>query len=395
MNILITGGNFSNKGAELMLLTLIDSIKSNLPKSRICVSPLLGYHERVAELGMELLNYPLYHYGKPRFSLSMNFPAAAKILLSLRGQKIEGTIELKDVDVVMDISGYAFGDKWGGKPLHDLSVFTVKMKSLGAKFIILPQALGPFSIDQMKRDVAKVYESVDLLIARDEKSFEYVREAVALPTKAEKLFLYPDITLTNSNYIGVENAESDVDFCAVIPNVMMLSHASNEWKVKYVPILSGLVKKILAESSLNVFILIHAQGGGKDAEVGMEIFNSIDVADHGRILYKIEEDPLKLKSIISKAKFVIGSRFHALASALSSNVPAISTSWLHKYEMLFKEYRCDDFNFKEPNDLIYDKVGVLLDATKRNEIKKKLIEGNEEIARKGSDMWKGVVEELV
>jgi polysaccharide pyruvyl transferase WcaK-like protein len=394
MNILITGGNFSNKGAELMLLTLIDSIKNNLPESRICVSPLLGYHERVAELGMELLNYPLYHYGKPRFSLSMNFPAIAKILLSLKGQKIEGTVELEDVDVVMDISGYAFGDKWGGKPLHDLSVFTAKMKGLGAKFIILPQALGPFSIGQMKGDVAKVYESVDLLIARDEKSFEYVREAVGTSTKAEKLVLYPDITLANSSYKGLKSAESDVDFCAVIPNVMMLSHASEEWKVKYVPILTGLVKKILAESTLDVFILIHAQGGGKDAEVGKDILNSIDAADQGRILYKIEEDPLKLKAIISKAKFVIGSRFHALASALSSNVPAISTSWLHKYEMLFKEYGCDDFNFKEPNDLIYDKVGVLLDAEKRDAARNKLVEGNEEIARKGEDMWKRVVKEL-
>lgn len=377
-----------------MLLTLIDSIKNNLPGSNICVSPLLGHQARVEELGLQLLNYPLFHYGKAQFSRSMKFPVLSKILLLLKNQKVAGTINLEDINVVMDISGYAFGDKWGGRPLHDLAFFAKRMKGMGAKFIILPQALGPFSINGMKQDIADVYDQVDLLITRDEKSHDYVKEALSTAGSAEKLFIYPDITLINNKYVNVENSDFDADFCAVIPNEMMLNHASNSWKENYVPILTKLIEKILKESSLNVFILIHAQGGGKDSHVGKDVYNSIDVADRKRIFYYVEEDPLKLKSIISKSKFVIGSRFHALASALSSNVPSISTSWLHKYEMLFKEYKCDDFNFKEPTDLIYEKLEVLLDPDKRKDIVNQLVQINKEVQMKGEEMWKRVLDDL-
>lgn len=386
MNILITGGNFVNKGAELMLVSLVSTIKSRFPDAKILISPLLDSPEKIEGLGMKRLNFPLFHYGNSRlFEYSLKVPFLIKPYLKLKGVNFKGDINLNEIDVVFDISGFAFGDKWGSYPLKQLSIFAKKMKMLGSKFILLPQAFGSFEEPGMQQYLIDLVNNVDLVFPRDEKSLQFIN--LSFGAKSDKVVLAPDITLTFKKEIKIDDKEFANPFVAIVPNERMLDKASEQWQNRYHDVLRKSIVDILSNSDFNVVMLIHAQGVSNDAKVGKEILDKIPQEFATRVLFYVEEDPVRLKAIISKAKFIIGSRFHAVASSLSSNVPAIGTSWLHKYEMLFADYGCADFSFKEPDDKLYEKVNYLLKNENRSLIIDILKKINMDMKQKYDKMW--------
>ena len=58
-------------------------------------------------------------------------------------------------------------------------------------------------------------------------------------------------------------------------------------------------------------------------------------------LYRID-DSVRAKALVGGATLVVSSRYHGLVNALSQCVPAIGTSWSHKYAQLFADYGCGD-----------------------------------------------------
>src|SRR5690606_14730126 len=92
--------------------------------------------------------------------------------------------------------------------------------------------------------------------------------------------------------------------------------------------------------------------------------------------------------IIGDSYLIVGSRFHALVSALSQNIPSIALGWSHKYKTLFSEFEVSDFSFEVPNDDSFNKkLHEITTTNERTVIKSKLRNSNIIHREKLSAMW--------
>lgn len=313
----LKGLGTKNKGAFLMLETVKAIINIKLPKSIFCYGKQWGldYHEA----------------GKNEIYKIINFPTVKKIpvtyLLSLMPRYIlrdHGLILREEVDVILDGSGFAYGDFWGHEKIRErLGEFIDKKYPSKSKLILLPQAFGPFTDSKLIDEFKKVTEKASLIYARDKRSYEYLVETFG---EMEKIKIAPDFT--NLLDAGNEKQYLEGNVC-IIPNYKVVSETVT--KEKYQFLLKEIINLIIGLGGKPYF-LIHE--GKKDAAIAVDtnelLSEKLDIIT--------EYDPIIIKNRIKSSELIIVSRFHGLVSALSQGIPVLTTSWSHKYQMLLEDY---------------------------------------------------------
>ncbi|WKN40437.1 polysaccharide pyruvyl transferase family protein [Tunicatimonas pelagia] len=378
--ILVVGGEFYNRGAELMIHAAGEQIVKHIPDAELYLSPLLANAEKINAAGYKAINAPLFHVAfcpQQQFNLTLLFPGLAKQYLSFkRGIAFSGNTTLSDIDVILDISGYVFAEKWGMNPTNNLLTLLKKVKKNNTKYIFLPQAFGPFSEQQVPL-IKECFSLSDLVIARESMSYQNV---LKVATDKSKVKLYPDITLSYK----FEPVREDGDYCCVVPNVRMLDKAGEEWRKHYEDVLLNAINCLLDNSSYNIKLLNHSAQG--DVELVNKLFNIY--RDNPRVLKVDEDDPKKLKKIIAGSYLNVASRFHAIASSLSSSVPCIMTSWSHKYQELAKEYEVSRYCMVTPTQPeVATLIKELLDSQENSAVRARIETVNSQIKGKNNEMW--------
>ena len=336
MNVEIRNVEFNNKGAELMLHSIIQKMRNLSTDYKLVLKPNLNLcpYEKLSELGIYPKQLPIQRMG-------IHFGDFLRFVPS-NIRELYGIILDKDINVVLDSSGFAYGDSFGISPTKNLLIASRKWKKRKTKLIMLPQAFGPFTSKNICCYMSEIIANAEIIFARDRASYEHL---VALGSDENKIKLAPDFTnlVEPKKILCPENYQGK--FC-IIPNIQMILKSSNEDSKKYIPFMAKSLK-YLEDNNRKPFLLIHESS--KDLELAKEIIDSA----HCKVDIVEESDPLKIKGIIGLADGILASRFHGLISALSQGVPAIGTGWSHKYKMLF-----DDYSF--PEGLIS------LDASKKN-----------------------------
>jgi polysaccharide pyruvyl transferase WcaK-like protein len=364
---------FVNKGAELMLHSIVEMVRSELPDANLVMSPgPKGDYEKRACLGLfQKMAFQKYgvHWGSMGWLIRPFF------------RKKFGLVTADEIDVILDASGFLYSDSWGAGATIRLASDLKRLKKRNKKFILLPQAFGPFTSPEIRTAFKEVSIMADLIFVRDEVSYKHVIE---LTGDRSNIRQAPDFTNLLSGIVP-DGFDADNNRFCIIPNYRMIDKTSKDLRENYLPFLARCMKYLLQREA-KPFILIHE--GADDLSLANQVAK--EAGSNVRIIR--ESDPRKIKGIIGNCEGVISSRFHGLVSALSQGVPALGTGWSHKYEMLFKEYGFDDgcMSVQSNSEELYRKIDLLLDPQESKMLREKLAQSSENLKKSTEGMWRDV-----
>jgi len=326
----IKGVQFVNKGAALMLQAILDRLKRDLPAAEFALTPgpIAPFRSVAATGAWQRLRMP----GAPIDVDSLSYRLPQRVLAIGRRY---GIVTERDVDAVLDASGFAYGASWGEPQLVSTAWEIERLARHGKPYVFLPQAFGPFPAAPAARAFGRALRSAALVCARDEESRAHVTGIAG--NLGDRLAVFPDFTI---GLPGTPSAAAqwsvDRESALLIPNDRMLSERNSDatWHSGYLPLLCSLARR-LADLGFVPRILNHE--GPADAGLCESLRAATGAAE-----VITESDPRALKGIIGAAGLVVCSRYHGCVSALAQGVPCLGTSWSHKYAALF-----DDFGVAE------------------------------------------------
>ncbi|MGI5310044.1 polysaccharide pyruvyl transferase family protein [Rheinheimera sp. WS51] len=319
----IKGVQFRNKGAYLMLLACLDGLKAE-PNVQLVLSPgpNLPYPERARLGAWQKLSFR-------RGGLDFT-PWIGKLPMQGLFRRY-GMLCEQQVDLVLEASGFAYGDQWPLRFLQNTAKEVVRFAKAGKPFIFMPQAFGPFESEPSKAAMRDIIQHAALIFVRDPVSLQHLQGCVAdLP---QSVVLTPDFTIGLTAKANHEVPTIDGPYAALIPNnkvVSKFNHADAEQqRAQYINAFAAAANK-LNEKGFQVMLVNHE--GKEDAALCNEI------AAKAKCQIVQIEDPLAVKAFIGKAELAISSRFHGAINALSQGVPCIATSWSHKYHAMMSDF---------------------------------------------------------
>tara|TARA_B100000749_G_C18449956_1_gene475862 strand:- start:10095 stop:11252 length:1158 start_codon:yes stop_codon:yes gene_type:complete len=379
MIIEIRQAGFKNKGAELMLHSVVEKLRNRYPDVKLTMAPTYGGTEDTFEKMRKLQLYPklwVYRYG---FDFSIFANLLPKSFLNKYGIVLNS-----EVDIVIDAAGFSYSDQWGVGSSKELAISSSKWKKQSKKIILLPQAFGPYNTENIKKYVSTWANNCDLIFAREQDSYAYLTDIAG---EQNKIKLYPDFTNLIKGTLP-ENYDPSERRVAIVPNYRMIDKTNKEESEAYLPFMIKCAKYMLAKNA-KPFILVHE--GIDDQLLAEKISNQA-----GGIEILVETDPLHIKGILGSCDATIGSRFHGLVSALSQGVPSLATGWSHKYLRLFEDYQFTEglVSVLDTDSALSKKIDLLIDPDSRKEIVSNLQSRSKILKAKSEEMWETVFNEI-
>lgn len=325
MNVLLDIHSLENRGDWLMFEAMLEQVRLRRPTARI------GVPERVYNLnpgvyapkGVVPVINPI---GKGEW-LRKTMTKLGAFLLRRRRPLFSD-----EVDIVLFSPGFRFSDQFGvpsdGLIASELRWFE-SFRKRGCKFYFMPQAFGPFASEVNKARVRSLLTLAKHIYPRERTSYENI---LTLAPDPGAVSISPDFTCL---YKGEDYQLpfGKGDYAVIIPNLQMLVRAPDGIAGKYCDFMFRLVRMLRVRGK-NIVLLNHE--GANDIGLIKVLNASIDNA--GLAVCGVSGGACK--NVIAGAKLVVTSRFHGLVSALSEGVPAICTSWSHKYQELVREMDC-------------------------------------------------------
>lgn len=364
--ILVTGGEWNNKGAQAMLFVTVTELSKRFPDMEICavVPPHLIEEKKES--------------GEFKFKMISDIICRGPALFTLGGKwrrmalkKREGIRSMlyarkvwKNTAYVFDISGYAIGKKWGPVKSARCAMIGALAKKVGAKCYFLPQSFGPFDFNIDEKD-QKLHDEImkdwlskaEIICAREQVGKQMLEEKYGL----ENVQYMPDIVLQNKEY----NLDSIYDNApqirtldvkersvALIPNKHITKMKVNDSYQIWEEIIRQLLKR-----EYHVYLLVHSQD---DVEVIKNLKEKFKDCENV-ILVQEDFSCIEYDLLVSKFDYLIASRYHSIVHAYRRSVPCIVLGWADKYEVLLGDMNQLSYMFDMRREISMEKVCQAMD----------------------------------
>lgn len=374
MKIVLWGVETNNKGAELMLYAILQEIERKYPEAKVYITFFR------CKQGLNYIQTSLDF----RFTPFSKFVYKSHLGGILRRLKLPtGWLSLTNIvqgaDWFIDGSGFAFSDQWNISDSR-VKMWQIMLNNLcthGCKIVFLPQSFGPVELPNTKKVLKIIGDKANLIMPRERVSYDYLEKSGVVDMK--KTRVYSDFTSLVEGVFpaGYEHLK---DAVCVIPNMRMIDKGTISLD-NYIKLLSSIIESA-RETHRPVYLLNHE--GKKDEMLAYKCRECIGSG----IEVVTGLNALEVKGLIASAYLVVTSRFHGLASALNSCVPALATSWSHKYEELFKDYGLSDCVLPLDNLLsVKQRLVSFLSENKNQELRSHLREQLSKIQAQSRAMW--------
>jgi len=396
MDILIIGANFSNKGAEAMMLTVKQQMELRCKHARFYML-CRGYEKNLAEnagivpvcnqdsgLKKNLKRFYKRASGKMhKFFFKENKPYVFEYPFAELKKKIP------KINMVIDVSGFAYSDSWGEPMVRETLKLQALYKKEKVKFYFMPQAWGSFLKPGVANAVIQMLANANRFYARDLISQKYLSDILAVPTT--RIPLMHDIVFAyNSNGRVASNVVNSIEdrvasgklLIGISPNLRVYEKSTGLGKENvYLQLLLSLANHCIRAFDADlVFIpneVFPPEVEAKDDRYLCRLL--VENVDHpARCIFSDQYYSVaEINAIIGVVDILVSSRFHALIFGLLHEKPVMAISWSHKYKELFSLFDLEDFVL-ESNELEQDGAISVLDRvvtekeTTKNKIKASL-----------------------
>lgn len=353
-SFLITGANFSNKGAQSMLFTAISELRRRYPGCRLYVLPLDSYkgYAKYSFNNIQVLrNIPDIHlFGKgPVMDAFLLLKDLARRVLG-REPVREGLYAYRDclerVDCILDISGFCLSSQFPLDYNCQLLESIEDARRYRVPIILMPQSFGPFAYEKkhtaLLRRIREDLRYPAAIFAREKGGYELLKEM-----GLTNVFYSTDMVLQSSGSeqgeIFLEKPEIRIPEIpeghnvAVIPNAMNLTQCDKK-------VVLGLYRRIvrsLVDLGKTVYVLYHSN---QDRKLSEEI--CMNYREDDRVCFLNQEFMCyEYDEIVRRMDFIVASRYHSIVHGYRNAVPSVILGWAEKYRSLADLFGQGEFIF--------------------------------------------------
>ncbi|NQE52426.1 Coenzyme F420 hydrogenase subunit beta [ANME-1 cluster archaeon GoMg3.2] len=364
-NVIIVGGELSNKGAQAMTFTVVDQVKRKFPNKNIYLFSVIDFDRDDKEKSIYKFNILPWDLKTKLWFLGFGGRLFKK---NSKYGYLENHIKdvVKDVDFFIDISGYALSSQWGflASVNYLLNIATAKKYSI--PYYIFPQSIGPFNYSMKSKFF--LYPLLNLYLKYPKKIFVREKEGIRSISKfteknIEKSY---DIVLQSKGY-NINNIYKDIHFkdikiesnsVGIIPNLRVIERAKPD---EIYSVYNSLINRLI-DAEKRVYILRHSY---EDLELCEKIKNCFPDTKCVRLIPD-DLNAIELENIIKQFDFIIASRYHSIVHSYKNGVPALVIGWATKYFELLKNFDQLDYFFDGRDNIDIDEINNKLDKMIRN-----------------------------